>query len=79
MNLAKEYFRMSSTFFLAATLLFCTNRLYRAITSVGLPTLYVLSAAEKLIYAASFAALAAGIAFLWLGFQKSGKMRKIRQ
>lgn len=70
----RDYFRMSSTFIIAATLLFCTNRLYEAITSIGLTVVYYLSALEKFIYIVSFGFLVVGLVFLWLAFKKGRNM-----
>lgn len=67
----KDYFCISSTFIISAVLLFCTNRLYKALTSIGLYTAYYLSTFEKLIYLGSFIFFAVGIAFLCIALKKS--------
>lgn len=67
------YCKLSSTFIISATLLFCVNRLYEAITSVGLTTTYYLSVAEKLTYAASFGFFAVGAVFLCLALKENAK------
>lgn len=69
----KEYFRMSSTFIIVATLLFCINRLYEAISCINLPTAYYLSTLEKLTYVVSFGSLIVGLTFLWLALKENGK------
>lgn len=65
----KEYFRMSSTFIIVAAMLFCTNRLYEAITSINLTMPYYLSIFEKCIYIVSFVFLLIGFAFLGFAFK----------
>lgn len=67
----KDYSHIGSTFLIVAALLFGVNRLYEAITSIGLPVVYTLSIAEKLIYIASFVFLVVGLFFLWLAIKES--------
>lgn len=67
----KNYFCVSSTFIISAVLLFCTNRLYEALTSIGLTSIYYLSTFERIIYVGSFVFFAIGIAFLYMAFKKS--------
>lgn len=66
----KESLRISSTFFLISAMLFCTNRLFEAITSVGLTTAYHRSGTEIFTYLLSLIFLLLGILFLSLSLIK---------
>ena len=67
----KHYPVLASSFFIVAALLFVGNRLYEAIKSIGLTTLYYLSLSEKVIYGVSFVFLIAGVACIYLAIRES--------
>lgn len=66
----QQYPILASTFLIIATLLFVGNRLYEAIKSIGLNTVYYLSLDEKVIYGVSFAFLIAGFVCIYLGMKE---------